>query len=113
VVVVIGSEIMTELEFERLAALLKELRGDVSQRAFSKQNGIHYAAWRGWEGKEAVPNYDNLFKIASLAGMNMNEFYAYLRTGERVPDTIDIAVLTSYLQGMPVEFRCELVKSIL
>jgi DNA-binding transcriptional regulator YiaG len=47
---------------ERLSSLVKKLRGDKSQRQFSKVLGVSYAAVRSWEECESMPGLNSLQK---------------------------------------------------
>lgn len=67
---------------ERLATLIKELRGKQSQRSFAKQLGVSRASIQFWESQMAWPESENLEKLAALKGWNLEEVRAYLIKGQ-------------------------------
>ena len=106
--------VMKVEERQRLSALLKELRGDTSIRAFCSGNrDIHYSAWRQWEACDSVPGYENLEKVATLRGWTMDQLLAYLRTGDETENPLDIEAIVAYIKGMPDSERMSLIKRLL
>jgi transcriptional regulator with XRE-family HTH domain len=63
---------------ERLAQLIKELRGDTTQREFAKLLGTSYTAIQDWEKQIRLPKEKNLKRIAQLKGWTEEELLHYL-----------------------------------
>ena len=62
---------------ERLAFLIKKLRGEKSQRQFAKILGVSYAAIRSWEESESMPGLTSLEKIAAYSNQSVQELLEY------------------------------------
>lgn len=67
-----------ELAKERLALLLKELRGERTQREFAKHLGTSYTSLQDWEKKIRLPREKNLILIAKLKGWSQDELLRFL-----------------------------------
>ena len=67
---------------QRLSRLIKQLRGDQSQRAFAKTLGVSYAAVRSWEEAETMPAIKSLQKIATYSRQSVESLLQYLKHGE-------------------------------
>jgi transcriptional regulator with XRE-family HTH domain len=63
---------------ERLAEIVIQVRGEISQRDFAEQIGVSYSAIQSWEGKKHLPSFENLEKIAELRGKLPEELLAEL-----------------------------------
>ena len=74
---------------QRLSRLIKQLRGDQSQRSFAKTLGVSYAAVRSWEEAETMPAIKSLQKIATYSRQSVESLLQYLKHGE-VEDESDI-----------------------
>lgn len=101
---------------ENLVVLLRELRGHNSIRGYCRQIGFHYAAWRGWEKKECVPTAENLAKIATLAGVSVDQLLNYLDTGEfgdRSVCSYTVPLIVEWVKKMPDPDRVELVRQLI
>lgn len=73
-------EILMDFEVrERLAAVIKEVRGSRSQRQFAKDLGVSFTTIRYWELCESFPNAENLELIAKTLGKSLEEFLMSLR----------------------------------
>lgn len=72
---------------ERLSRLIKQLRGDQSQRAFAKVLGVSYAAVRSWEECETMPGVKSLQKIANYSRQSVESLLKYLKHGEAETET--------------------------
>ena len=68
---------------QRLAELVKELRGKATQRKFAKMLGTSYTAVQDWEKQIRLPKDINLERIAKLKGWTQRELLSYLF----LPDT--------------------------
>lgn len=71
-------------EQERLAELLKYLRGRRSQREFGQTLGVSHPTISGWENCHWEPSEKYLERIAQLCGKSLAELKAYLRSDEDV-----------------------------
>ena len=67
---------------QRLSRLIKQLRGDQSQRSFAKTLGVSYAAVRSWEEAETMPAIKSLQKIATYSRQSVESLLQYLKHGE-------------------------------
>ena len=63
---------------ERLATLLNEMQGDLSQRAFARRVRINYASLSSYMLGEQFPETKNLEKIAAAKGWTREEMEAFL-----------------------------------
>lgn len=61
---------------DRLAAMVKSLRGNRSQAVFAKQLGVSQPTVTGWEKSANLPNLDNLERLAELADQLPEQFLA-------------------------------------
>ena len=64
---------------ERLASLIKKLRGDKSQRQFARVLGVSYAAVRSWEESESMPGLSSLEKIAAYSNQSLKDLLDYIK----------------------------------
>ena len=87
---------------ERLAALIKELRGACSQRRFSQQLGVSKSCVNFWESGLAWPDTDNLEKLAQLKGWTLAELQTYLVKGE-LPSDEPLEQILNQLRLLPTE----------
>ena len=62
----------------RLAQLIKELRGNASQREFSKLLGTSYTAIQDWEKEIRLPSSRNLQRLSQLKGWTEAELMNHL-----------------------------------
>jgi transcriptional regulator with XRE-family HTH domain len=76
--VVLVSQGNDELAKERLARLIKELRGQRTQREFAKLLGTSYTAVQDWEKQIRLPKEENLRRIAQLKGWTHEELLCHL-----------------------------------
>jgi transcriptional regulator with XRE-family HTH domain len=67
---------------KRLAALVQELRGSLSQGQFAKKLGVVRSTVTFWESGQAYPDAENLQKLAHVKGWNLEELQNYLLEGE-------------------------------
>ena len=63
---------------ERLAKLVKELRGNATQREFARFLGTSYTAIQDWEKGIRLPSSKNLRRIAQLKKWTQAELFQYL-----------------------------------
>ncbi|GAX46352.1 helix-turn-helix domain-containing protein [Tolypothrix sp. NIES-4075] len=67
---------------ERLAKLVKELRGSQSQHQFAKKIGVSRSSITFWESGQAWPDTENIEKLAALKGWSLSELQMYLVQGD-------------------------------
>ena len=80
-------DLMNEEERQNLAAILKNLQANLTQRQFAKILGISAFAMRSWIECEAVPTRENLEKIADYMGITLDQLLGKLRAQETVAST--------------------------
>ena len=68
---------------QRLAELIKDLRGELTQKEFAKMIGVTYGAIQSWENAEVTPSSVNLVKIADYTGLSLQELMSRL-TGSNI-----------------------------
>lgn len=61
-----------------LAKLVKELRGNTSQREFAKLVGTSYTTIQDWEKQVRLPSSKNLQRLSELKGWTQTELMNYL-----------------------------------
>lgn len=67
---------------QRLAELIKGLRGELTQREFAKRLGVTYGAIQSWENAEVTPSSTNLVKIADYTGLSLQELMSRVNGSE-------------------------------
>ncbi|MBE9225338.1 helix-turn-helix transcriptional regulator [Phormidium sp. LEGE 05292] len=92
----------------KLAKLVKELRGEKSQRNFAKLLGVSYYAVQTWEKQAALPDEKNLQKLADLKGWTLLQLQIYLQDSEKnnvaITDrTDDSSWLENVRNGQPTQ----------
>jgi len=65
---------MDKLTREKLASILIEMQGELSQREFAKKLEVSYAAIRSWQNLESIPTIDNMDLIARMRGQSLPMF---------------------------------------
>lgn len=76
-----------QLAKERLAQLVKDLRGRVTQREFARSLGTSYTAVQDWEKQIRLPSDKNLKRIADLKGWTQEELIRYIFCADRLTAT--------------------------
>lgn len=87
---------------ERLASLVQELRGSLSQGQFAKKLGVSRSTVTLWESRLAWPEAENLQKLALLKGWNLEEIQAYLIKGE-LPSSEPLERILNMVRSLPSE----------
>lgn len=87
---------------QRLAALLKELRGNCSFREFAAIIGTTHTNVRQWESGKGEPRLRVLGKIAALRGWTLDELMVYLE-GSALPKEPRIPQLLAEVRSLPFE----------
>lgn len=70
---------MKEQEREKLADIIKELRGDRSLRALARELKVSAVAVNSWENCDSVPSVESLDKIAKARGWSLYQLLSYIR----------------------------------
>ena len=87
---------------QRLADLIKVLRGNQSQRAFAKNLGVSFASIQSWENGYAMPSMDNLNLIATKAGYTLQGLIAYLED-RPIPKTATLEEIIMQIKDLPLK----------
>lgn len=93
--------LMDSFAQERLSSLIKNLRGERSQRNFAKSIGVSYASIRTWEEGESMPSVTNLKKIASYSNQSVEQLLDYLSGSEDKSSKNDLPVFTTADEVIP------------
>ncbi|CAN1211897.1 Helix-turn-helix transcriptional regulator [Tumidithrix helvetica PCC 7403] len=88
----------------RLALLIKQLRGNATQKEFAKMIGVTYGAIQSWEDAEVTPGASNLTKIAKIAGFSLEELMSYLEGEEdkQIDDSINYLAVAQKVDSMSI-----------
>lgn len=85
---------------ERLSTLVKEARGQNSLRELSRRLGLSVGTVENWEKGRALPDLDNLFKLAAYIGWSPDRLLLYLEDGT-LPDPNTPEQLATRIRNMP------------
>ncbi len=108
---------------QKLANLVKELRGERSQRTFAKLLGVSNQAIQYWEKERTWPDDDNLQKLADLKGWTLLQLQAYLggepqtdeglnsaEVGEASEGAISVQQLLAQVRTLPFQAAAQVAK---
>ena len=88
-----GDFVMDEASRQRLARVIRNARGDLSQRRFAKKLGVSYTAIQSWESASAVPKIDTFELIAEQLEMEDSELLDHVKgrveSGNTLPQTAE------------------------
>lgn len=87
---------------ERLATLVQELRGSLSQGQFAKRLGVSRPTVTLWESRLAWPEAENLQKLALLKGWTLEEIQVYLIEG-KLPSSDPLEQILNKVRLLPSE----------
>ncbi|NJL22748.1 MAG: helix-turn-helix domain-containing protein [Leptolyngbyaceae cyanobacterium SM1_3_5] len=87
---------------ERLAQLIKELRGRTTQREFAKLLGTSYTSIQDWEKQIRLPSENNLKRIAQLKGWTQEELLKYLFVQDASPEPAQVDRLETIIAQIEV-----------
>ncbi len=96
---------------ERLANLLKELRGERSQRSFAKLFGVSNQTVQNWEKQRAWPDDENLERLAKLKGWTLEQLKTHLNGETTADESVSCADVSEdselplYVQQLLAEVR--------
>lgn len=101
------------LEFnQKLAKLLKEVRGELSYREFAALIGANHSDVRRWELElKGEPKLRVLSKLATLRGWTLDELKVYLE-GE-VPCVTPMTQLLAEVRSLPFEAAAQVAQAAL
>ncbi len=68
----------SKMNKKRLANLIREARGDISQRQFAKMIGVSQTSVSDWEKGTYFPNLENAEAIARRLGISLSDFVAQI-----------------------------------
>ena len=101
---------------QKLADLVKELRGERSQRSFAKLCGVSNQAVQNWEKGQTWPDDDNLQRLAGLKGWTLKQLRDYLEdplqaekminyvdVNETSGQTVNVQQLLAEVRSLPLE----------
>ncbi len=94
---------------QRLAALVLELRGDLSQRQFAKKFGVSFSAIHSCESGTSWPGTQNLTRLAQLKGWSFDELQFYLE-GEPLPPRLSVPQLLAEVRSLPFEAAAQVAR---
>lgn len=98
-------------EREKIAELIKELRGDSSLRDYAKVLGVNYTTVRSWENGDTFPQLEYLEKIAHQLDWSLPKLYYYLKGEKPAFDQVrELAFLLS--QGDRFKLSRDLLDSL-
>lgn len=96
---------------EKLAILLKQLRGERSQRSFAKLLGVSNQAVQNWEKQRAWPDDENLQRLAQMKGWTLEQLKTHLNGETTGNESVSCAVVNEdselplYVQKLLAEVR--------
>jgi transcriptional regulator with XRE-family HTH domain len=99
----------------RLSQLVKELRGDLTQKEFAHILGVTYGAIQGWENEEVNnPSSVNIAKIAHHAGMSVEQLMARLegKADSEIKNDVNPLYVVSQLNQMSVKDLTHLYRAV-
>ena len=98
------------IEFnQKLATLVRELRGSLSLRDFAEKIGASHTDVRRWESGKGEPRLRVLGKIAAFRGWTLDELMVYLE-GEPLPKEQRIPQLLAEVRSLPFEDAVQVAK---
>jgi transcriptional regulator with XRE-family HTH domain len=93
---------------EKLVEIIKQARGSMSQRAFSKLFGVSATAVQLWEKGVNVPDTEYLAQIAPMAGYTLEELLNCF-DGKPVQEASDLSVILRQINHMPISQVAQVV----
>lgn len=94
---------------DRLVNLVRELRGDLSQRQFAKKLGVSDSSVYFWEAGTAWPGTQNLKKLAKIKGWTLDELQTYLE-GEVPVRTLSVQQLLAEVRALTFSEAAQVAK---
>jgi len=104
---------MTQEEREKLAVIVRKLRGRRSKRIMAEILGVSHPTITAWENSEVDPEPENLRKIAELRGQSFNQLIADLQQSTPIdPFEELLAKLPLQIKGMSRSQLSQLLQAI-
>jgi transcriptional regulator with XRE-family HTH domain len=97
---------MNHLSKLKLGNLVKQLRGNQTQKEFAKRLGVTHGAIQSWENGEVTPGSVNLSRIAREGGYTLTELMDYLEGNSKHSQTdsnISVERLVAEVRYMPAK----------
>ena len=111
---------------QRLANLVKELRGERSQRSFAKLLRVSNQAVQNWEKEKTWPDEENLQSLAEMKGWTQKQLQAYLAgepqadegviwadMGEILDRALNIQQLLAQVRMLPFQAAAQVAQAAL
>ncbi len=83
----------------RLSGFIKELRGDISLRELARRLDVSVGTVEAWEKGRSLPDLDNLYRLASYAGMTPDSLLLFLDNGH-CPDLLNADQIAGRIRVM-------------
>jgi transcriptional regulator with XRE-family HTH domain len=103
--------------FDRLVALVEELRGDSSKRKLAKQLGVSPSSVYFWETRMSWPDPGSLRKLARMKGWTMAELQAYLEgedlEADQLEQSLTVQQLLKQVRALPFEAAAKVARAAL
>ena len=93
---------------QRLAALVQELRGSLTQVELGKKLGVDRSTISLWESAHSYPDPENLSKLARLKGWTLEQLEDYLLEGQ-LPTEDPLEQILRKMQNLPSEAVIQIV----
>lgn len=87
---------------QRLAALVQELRGSLTQVQLGKKLGVDRSTISLWESAHSYPDPENLSKLARLKGWTLEQLEDYLLEGQ-LPTEDPLEQILRKIRTLPSE----------
>ena len=87
---------------ERLANLMRRLRGSQSQRQLAKRLGVSHSSVNLWESGQAWPETENLEKLAACKCWSLQDLQTYLVKGD-LPNSEPLEQMLNMVRSLPSE----------
>lgn len=94
---------------EKLAEVLKELRGHEALTVFAKRFDVSYQALSKWESLQSFPDMFHLAKIAKFAGYSLDDFVCFLE-GKQPEKRSEFGCLKQQVKSLKINEFVELYK---
>jgi transcriptional regulator with XRE-family HTH domain len=87
---------------QRLATLVQELRGSLTQAQLGKKLGVDRSTISFWESGRSYPDSENLSKLARLKGWTLEQLEDYLLEGA-LPTEEPVEQILRKIKTLPFE----------
>ncbi|BBD69557.1 helix-turn-helix domain-containing protein [Nostoc commune NIES-4072] len=107
--------LMDDQARKRLAEIVIKIRGERSQSQFAMDLGVSLGAVQNWMKGQGMPSAKNLEKIATAAGMNLEELFSQIN-GDDPKEIYSPKVAEEVMQvarKLDIEQRKRLIKLLI